>query len=139
MRRSHVQPAGTMSGTNLTPLIDMAFILVIFLVTTSSFVKEAGVDVDRPKAETALPEERASIVIAVTETGEIWIEEQAVDVRVLRGRVERLYAKNPEGSVVILADKGSLTGRVIEVVDQVRLAGVSSIAIAASPEGAGLR
>ena len=128
-----------MSGTNLTPLIDMAFILVIFLVTTSSFVKEAGVDVDRPKAETALPEERASIVIAVTKAGEIWIEEQAVDIRSLRGRVERLYAKNPEGSVVILADKGSLTGRVIEVVDQVRLAGVTSIAIAASPDGAGLR
>ena len=139
MRRSHVQPAATMSGTNLTPLIDMAFILVIFLVTTSSFVKEAGVDVDRPKAQTAVPEERASIVVAVTADGEVWIEEQAVDIRALRAHLERLYAKNPEGSVVILADKGSLTGRVIEVVDQARLAGVTSIAIAASPDGAGSR
>lgn len=136
MRRSHVQTPGTMSGTNLTPLIDMAFILVIFLVTTSSFVKEAGVDVDRPKAQTALPKERASIVVAVSEEGDIWLDAQAVDIRALRGHIERRYAKNPEGSLVILADRASLTGRVIEVVDQARLAGVTSIAIAASPEEA---
>src|SRR5690606_6317400 len=105
---------------NLTPLIDMIFIILIFFVVTSSFVKEAGVEVNRPNAKTAMPQERANIMIAVTASGEVWIDRQQVDPRVVRSHVARLHAEHPEGSVVVLADEESRTGLVVQVVDQAR-------------------
>ena len=119
---------------NITPLIDMVFILLIFFAVNASFVKEAGVEIDRPSARSAVTQEQANIMIAVTENGEVWVDRQRVDPRSVRGHVERLHAENPEGAVVILADDESQTGLVIEVLDQARLAGVDNVAVAATPD-----
>ncbi|MDY6943682.1 MAG: biopolymer transporter ExbD [Pseudomonadota bacterium] len=116
----------------MTPLIDMVFILLIFFAVTSSFTKEAGVEVQRPSAHTAVVQEQASILVGITSDGEIWIDKQVVDVRQVRRHVERLHAEHPEGSVVILADENARTGVVIEVLDQARLAGVENVAVAAA-------
>ncbi len=134
MRRSHIEQTNTGNSVNMTPLIDVVFILLIFFVVTSSFVKEAGIDVNRPTAQTAVRKERANIIIAVNRDGEIWIDKKRSDLRSVRPQVERFKAENPEASVVILADEDSRTGVMVEVMDQVRLAGVSNVAIAASTQ-----
>ncbi len=134
MRHQHVQGEGVETNINLTPLIDMVFILLIFFMVTASFVKETGVDIDRPSAATALQKEHATILIAVTSKGDVWIDQRRVDVRAVRANVERLHAENPEGGVVIQADEKAPTGIVVRVLDQSRLAGVESVSIAASRE-----
>ena len=100
-------------GLNMTPLIDMVFILLVFFVVNTSFVKETGVEIERPSAKSAVKQEQANILIAVNREGEIWINKQRVDLRALRGHIERLHAESPEGSVVVLADSKSQTGVVI--------------------------
>jgi biopolymer transport protein ExbD len=119
---------------NLTPLIDMVFILLIFFVVTSSFVKESGIEVNRPTAKSAERQERGNIIISISKTGEIWIDRRKVDMNALRANVERLHAENPEGSVIIAADKQALTGTLVQALDQARLAGVSNVSIAAFSE-----
>ena len=134
MKRSHGTSATTPIGVNLTPLIDVVFILLIFFIVTSSFVKEAGIDVNRPSANTAIRKERGNIMIAVTKDGNVWIDKRQVDLRSVRANVERLHAENPEGTVVIVADTDARMGMMVEVMDQVRLAGVTNIAVAASKD-----
>jgi biopolymer transport protein ExbD len=116
---------------NMTPLIDMVFILLIFFIVTTSFVKETGVDVSRPTAQTAVKKERANILVSIRANGEIWMDKRQIDRRAVRANVERMHAENPEGSVIILADEDARTGLLIEVMDQARLAGVASVSIAA--------
>lgn len=135
-RPAHSHQQDESPSINLTPLIDMIFIILIFFIVTSSFVKEAGVEVNRPNAKTAVPQERANILIAVTRDGEVWIDRQKVDPRVVRSHVARLHAESPEGSVVVLADEESRTGLVVQVVDQARLAGVPNVAVATRENGA---
>jgi biopolymer transport protein ExbD len=132
MRRSHIELQSTSFGVNLTPLIDIVFILLIFFIVTSSFVKESGIDVNRPSALTTVRKERGNIIISISKDGGIWLDNRQVDRRAVRAHVERLQAENPEASVVIVADRDSRTGLMVEVMDQVRLAGVTRIAIAAS-------
>jgi biopolymer transport protein ExbD len=133
--RDHLKTETGSAALNITPLIDMVFILLIFFAVNASFVKEAGVEIDRPSARTAQIKQQANIMIAVTENDEVWVDRQRVDPRSVRGHVERLHAENPEGSVVILADEDSRTGLVIEVLDQARLAGVENVAVAATQPG----
>lgn len=133
--KDHLRSEAGPTAMNITPLIDMVFILLIFFAVNASFVKEAGVEIERPSARSAVTQEQANIMIAVTENGEVWVDRQRVDPRSVRGHVERLHAENPEGAVVILADDKSRTGLVIEVLDQARLAGVDNVAVAATPEG----
>lgn len=137
MRPSHTQRDSTDVGVNLTPLIDMVFILLIFFLVTASFTKESGINVDRPSAETANRQERGNLVIAISQNGEIWIDNNQVDIRSVRAHVQRLHAQNPEGTVIITADQQSRSGLMVDVMDQVRLAGVSNIAIAAKQPGTG--
>lgn len=132
MRRSHIKHDDTGADVNLTPLIDMVFILLIFFIVTSSFVKESGIEVSRPTAQTAVTQERGNIIIAATSNGEVWIDKRKVDVNTVRVHVERLRAENPEGAVVIVADEKADTGLTVEIMDQVRLAGVANVSIAAS-------
>ena len=120
---------------NLTPMIDMVFILLIFFLVASSFVKEAGIEVNRPVAQTAQTQGRGTIRIALSETGEIWMERRSIDIRAVRANVERMLAESPEASVVVLADATAPTGLLVQVMDQVRLAGVNDIAVAARQEG----
>jgi len=132
MRNRHSRrQSGAIAEVNMTPLIDMVFILLIFFIVTTSFVKETGVDVSRPSAKTAVKKEHANILIAIKPNGEVWMDKRQVDRRAVRANVERMHAENPEGSVIILADKESKTGLLIEVMDQARLAGVANVSIAA--------
>lgn len=116
---------------NLAPLIDMVFILLIFFLVTTSFVRESGVTVERPQAATAQAQEKGSLIIGVSAGGDIHLDRRRVDLRSVRGLVERYLAGNPQGAVVIVADKASLTGRVVEVLDQARQAGAVDVAVAA--------
>jgi len=116
---------------DLTPLMDIVFIMLIFFIVTTSFIKEAGVDINRPSANTSERKERGNILGAITANDEIWIDKRRVDIRAVRANIERLKAENPEGSVVIQADKESKNGLLVQVMDQARMAGVSNISIAA--------
>ena len=110
-------------------MLDVVFIMLIFFIVTTSFVKETGIEVNRPSAESAEKKDRGNILIGIRETGSIHMNKQEIDLRAVRANVERALAENPEGQVVIVADKGSKTGILIEVMDQARLAGaVVSIA-----------
>ena len=132
MRNRHSRRgSGSVAEINMTPLIDMVFILLIFFIVTTSFVNETGVDVNRPSAETAVNKELANIMVAITSSGQINIGGRVVDRRALRANIERLHAENPEGSVIIIADKDVKTGLLIEVMDQARLAGIANVSIAA--------
>ena len=132
MRNRHSRrQSGSVAEINMTRLIDMVFILLIFFIVTTSFVKETGVDVSRPSAKTAVKKELANIMVAITASGEIHIDGRTIDRRAVRANVERLHAENPEGSVFILADKEAKTGLLIEVMDQARLAGIANVSIAA--------
>ena len=121
---------------NMGPLIDMVFLLLIFFVVTTSFVKESGIEVSRSTASTAEVKEKASVMIGVSDEGEVYMEGKKVDVRSVRGLVERALAEDPEAGVVVVADKGSETGDVVKVMDQCRLAGAASVSLAAKQEGA---
>ncbi|GLX82772.1 biopolymer transporter ExbD [Thalassotalea loyana] len=116
---------------NMTPMLDVVFILLIFFIVTASFVKEAGIDVNRPEAATAVKKERANILVAISDKGEIWINKRRVDVRTVQANIERLKAENPQGTVVIQADKKATTDVLVKVMDSARAAGVYDVSIAA--------
>jgi len=116
---------------NLTPLIDMVFILLIFFLVTTSFVRESGVDVRKPSARTVTTKEKNNLMVGVTEEGRVYIEGRVVDIRSVRARMERFLAEMPEGSVVVVADRASRTGAIVQVIDACRLAGVTNISLAA--------
>ncbi len=119
------------SEVNLTPMLDVVFIMLIFFIVTASFVKESGIDINRPDAATAERKEKGNIMIAISEEGQIWIDRRQVDVRALRANIERLHAENPQGTVIIQADEESKNKLLVQVMDAARLAGVKSVAIAA--------
>ena len=132
MRRKFSFQIEEEEGVDMTPMLDIVFIMLIFFIVTASFVKEAGIDVNRPEAITAEKKEKASILIAITDKGEIWIDKRPVDVRALRANIERLRAENPQGSVVIQADKESKNGLLVKVMDAARQAGVENVSLAAA-------
>jgi biopolymer transport protein ExbD len=109
----------------------MIFILLIFFLVTTSFVKESGVDVERPTAATAQAKEKTNVVVGIDKEGVVYVENRIIDVRSVRGYMERFLAETPEGAVVIAADKAGTTGILIAVLDACRLAGVKNISVAA--------
>ena len=111
-------------GINLTPMLDVVFIMLIFFIVTASFVKEAGIDVLRPSAKTAINKKNANILVAISGKNEIWIDRQKVDRQAVRGQIERLHAENPEGSVLIQADKDSYSETLLAVMAAAREAKV---------------
>jgi biopolymer transport protein ExbD len=119
------------STLDLTPMLDIVFIMLIFFIVTTSFIKESGIEVNRPNAETAERDQKGNILVAISENNEIFIDRRKVDLRAIRPNIIRLKAENPEGSVIIQADKASQTGLLVEAMDQIRLAGVQEISIAA--------
>ena len=119
------------SEVNLTPMLDVVFIMLIFFIVTASFVKEAGIDITRPPAATAERKERGNIMVAITDNDQIWVDRRQVDPRALRANIERLHAENPQGSVVIQADIKSTNGLLVQVMDAARLAGVNNVSLAA--------
>jgi len=115
---------------NVAPLVDMVFILLIFFLVTTSFVKEAGVAINRPAAATAVVSEKTGILIGVTRENRIYMNHREIDLRTVRANVERAMAENPEGHVIIVADRDSLTGTIIGVMDGCRAAGAKNISVA---------
>ncbi|PIV81511.1 biopolymer transporter ExbD [bacterium CG17_big_fil_post_rev_8_21_14_2_50_64_8] len=125
---------GSEVSINMGPLIDMVFLLLIFFVVTTSFVRETGIEVQRSQADTAEVVEHATIMLGVSAEGHVYFEGRRVDVRSVRGLVERALAEDPEAGVVVVADKNSNTGVVIKAMDQCRLAGAQSVSLAAIRE-----
>jgi biopolymer transport protein ExbD len=116
---------------NLTPMLDVVFIMLIFFIVTASFVKEAGIDVNRPNAATAERKEKGNILVAISADNQIWIDRRQVDPRALRANIERMHSENPHGAVVIQADEESKNKLLVQVMDAARSAGVTNVSIAA--------
>ena len=130
MRRKRVRQEED-AHIDITPMLDIVFIMLIFFIVTATFVKESGIDVTRPDAETAVKQNRVAILIAIRDNNEVWINRRQVDLGSVRANVEKLHAENPQGGAVIQADREAETGVLVEIMDQVRLAGVGAISIAA--------
>lgn len=121
----------SMVEINMAPMIDMVFLLLIFFLVTTSFVKETGIEVNRPTAATATSKEKAAILIGIDSDNRVYLDHREIDVRAVRANIERALAENPEGSVVVVADKTSTTGTTIEVMDGCRMAGALNVSLAA--------
>jgi biopolymer transport protein ExbD len=121
------------TGIDLAPMLDFVLNLLIFFIITTSFVKEAGITVNKQAAFTAEHKESGNILIAIRPNGDIWMDKRRVDVREVRPLIERLHIERPEDTVVIIADRESETGVLTKVMDQVKLGGVSEVSIAAAP------
>jgi biopolymer transport protein ExbD len=115
---------------NLTPMLDVVFIMLIFFIVTASFIKEAGIQVERPDAPTADRQEDAAILIAISSNDEIWIDRRETDPKAVRSIIEKLHAENPKGSIVIQADEESTNEMLVVVMEAAKQAGVSNVAIA---------
>ena len=130
-RHAHTEEA----DINITPMLDIVFIMLIFFIVTTSFTKETGVTIIKPVAGQAVAIQNGTILIGVRPNDDIWMEKRQVELREVRQMVERARAENPEGSVVIVADKGSRIGTLAQVMDQVKMAGVQGISISAEKPG----
>ena len=117
---------------NMTPMLDIVFIMLIFFIVTSTFITESGMDVNQPdKNETPPPpdEEDKNILIQVTNTNAIFVDWRRVDIRSVRANIERLHAENPDGVVVIQASPDAYMGLVVQIYDQALVAGVDNVSI----------
>ena len=115
---------------NLTPMLDVVFIMLIFFIVTATFIKEAGIQVERPDTVTADTQDDAAILIAISPNDEIWIDRQERDPRAVRAIIERLHAENPKGSIVIQADEDSTNEMLVVVMEAAKQVGVANVAIA---------
>ncbi len=114
---------------NLTPMLDVVFIMLIFFIVTATFIKQAGYDPARPEADTARKKPTVSVLVAISPTGDIWIDKEKVDVAAVRTHIERIHAENPKGSLVIQADKDAKYEKLEAVINAARAAGVLEVAI----------
>ena len=135
MRRAPIsQAVAEEEEINITPMLDVVFILLIFFIVTANFIKEPGLEVNRPDSETAEPTENAAILIAVGNAGEIYMDGRRIDKRQVTANVVRLLAENPQGSVVIQADEKATADTIMAVMDGAREAGVYNISLASEPQ-----
>lgn len=119
---------------DMTPMLDIVFIMLIFFIVTTSFVKPSGLDYNKPEANTATKKPSANIFIGVSKTGIIMMENRQVDVERVTANVERMLAEAPEAAVLIQADKEAQHGLVVKIMDQVKAAGISKISVSAGNE-----
>ena len=135
MRRAPIsQAVAEEEEINITPMLDVVFILLIFFIVTANFIKEPGLEVNRPDSETAEPTENAAILIAVGNAGEIYMDGRRIDKRQVKANVVRLLAENPQGSVVIQADEKATADTIMAVMDGARETGVYNISLASEPQ-----
>ena len=130
-RHAHTEDA----EINITPMLDIVFIMLIFFIVTTSFTKETGAVITKPEAEQAISLRNGTILIGIKPNDDIWMSKRLIGLREVRSMVEQAKAENPKGSVVIVADKDSRIGTVTQVMDQVKMAGVQGIAISAENPG----
>jgi len=133
MQSRRHSPESEDHGIDLAPMLDFCVNLLIFFIITTSFIKEAGVEVFKPKASTAEHEETGNLLIAIRENGDIWMDRQRIELREVRTRMERLHIERPDDTVVIIADRASKAGIVAQVMDEVKLSGIKIVSIAADP------
>jgi biopolymer transport protein ExbD len=133
-RRTNRSSSEQTADIDMTPMLDIVFIMLIFFIVTSSFVKESGIDVNRPTAQTATRKEQGNIIVAIKPNGDVWIDKRLVDIRAVRANVSRLHAEQPLGSVVIAVDKETKVKNLTQVMDQIRLAGIMNASIATETE-----
>ncbi len=119
---------------NISPLIDVVFLLLIFFVVTTVFVEETGVDIDKPKAAAARDLDRRGIMLALTGDGRIVFDGRDVTLDSVRGIVARQLRVQSGRPVIILADRRSHSGRLVELIDECKLAGAEHVSIAAARE-----
>jgi biopolymer transport protein ExbD len=127
LRRHRLQEEQNSHGIDLAPMLDFVMNLLIFFIITAVFVKEMGLAVNRAGGASSSAGGAASIVVSITPAAEIWVDGRIVDLRAVRANVERLRAASPKSGVLIAADQDAAAGLVVEVVDQVHLAGVYDI------------
>jgi biopolymer transport protein ExbD len=131
--RRHTEDLSGHTGIDLAPMLDFVLNLLIFFIITTSFIKESGTKVTRAEAETAEYNRNGNILIAIRPNGDIWLDRKQVELKDIRATIERFHIERPEDTVVIIADKDSQTGVLTQVMDQVRMGGVQTVAVAAAP------
>tara|TARA_A100001037_G_scaffold305294_1_gene344850 strand:- start:11834 stop:12241 length:408 start_codon:yes stop_codon:yes gene_type:complete len=114
---------------NLTPMLDVVFIMLIFFIVTATFIKQAGIDVLRPEAQTAEQKPTVSVLVAISGNGDIWIDKKKVDASAVRAHIERIHAENPKGGLVIQADREAKSKILMAVLNAARGAGLTEVAI----------
>jgi biopolymer transport protein ExbD len=117
-------------SVQMAPLIDMIFILLIFFLVTTSFVRETGIEVTRPTSVTASPQERSSLLVGISASGTVHFEGSTVELVSLRSLLRPRLEKRPDRVVVLLVDRDAPSGRLVEVIDECKLAGAERVAIA---------
>jgi biopolymer transport protein ExbD len=135
MKQRTVHAESEETGIDLAPMLDFVLNLLIFFIITTSFIKEAGITVNRAEAVTAEHKDNGNILIAIRPNGEIWMDKRPVDIRDVRPTIERLHTERPDDTVVIIADRDAETGVLTQVMDQVKLGGIGEVSIAAAPLG----
>ena len=115
---------------DLTPMLDVVFIMLIFFIVTATFIKETGVEVNRPDTKTAELKKTVSLLVGVAPDNGIWIDKKRVDIRNVRPMMERLHAENPKGGLVIQADSDSKAEKVLAIMEAARNIGINQVAVA---------
>ncbi|EGR7951725.1 biopolymer transporter ExbD [Vibrio vulnificus] len=131
MRLGRRQSKSDEAQIDLTSMLDIVFIMLIFFIVTSSFVRESGVEVNRPQAANVSAQKDAGIFVAITAANDIYIDKRMVDVERVQASIERLLLEQPDASLVIQADEYAYNGIVVKVMDAAKAAGVKNIALAA--------
>ncbi|WP_439101528.1 ExbD/TolR family protein [Congregibacter sp.] len=112
---------------DLTPMLDVVFIMLIFFIVVASFIKEAGIEINRPDNTNSDPSDATSILVRIQSDDQIWMENRRVDARAVRANIQRLLAADPEQAVSIKVDKGAKANTVVDVADAAREAGAGAV------------
>ncbi|WP_439107698.1 ExbD/TolR family protein [Congregibacter sp.] len=112
---------------DLTPMLDVVFIMLIFFIVVASFIKEAGIEINRPDNTNSDPSDASSILVQIQSDDQIWMENRRVDARAVRANIQRLLAADPEQAVSIKVDKGAKANTVVDVADAAREAGAGAV------------
>lgn len=124
--KSQEEEAGAI---DLTPMLDVVFIMLIFFIVTASFIKEPGIEINRSEATTWEEKKNAAILVAINPENEIWIDKKKVDPRNVKQVIERLHADNPKGTVVVQADDEANVETISKVVEAARDIGIEDVAV----------
>lgn len=127
MRKFAKEPEEESADIDLTPMLDVVFIMLIFFIVVASFIKEAGIEVNRPDNNQSDPSDATSILVQIRSDNQIWMENRRVDARAVRANIQRLLASDPEQPVSIKVDKGATANTVIDVADAAREAGAGTV------------
>jgi len=130
MARKKLKPQDE-TQIDMTPMLDIVFIMLIFFIVTASFVKESGITIEKPSAETATKRDKANIFIGIARNGDIYMQKSKVDKDAVKSGLEDMLQENPESTVVIQADSRSDAGILLKVLDAAKAAGVKNVSVAA--------